>query len=29
MNPEDLADILDDEDEGEDVKWVIYHLLLS
>lgn len=32
MNPEDLADILggedEDEDEGEDVKWVTDHLLL-
>jgi hypothetical protein len=31
MNPEDLADILgdEDEDEDEDVKWVTDHLLLS
>jgi hypothetical protein len=33
MNPEDLADILGDEDEDEDedddAKWVTDHLLLS
>jgi hypothetical protein len=31
MNPEDLADILgdEDEDEDEDAKWVTNHLLLS
>jgi len=33
MNPEDLANILDDEDEDEDededTKWVTDHLILS
>ena len=31
MNPEDLADILgeEDEDEDEDAKWVTYRSLLS
>ncbi len=29
MNPEDLANILGDEDEDEDAQWVTYYKLLS
>jgi hypothetical protein len=28
MNPEDLANILGDEDEDEDAQWVTYYQLL-